>query len=96
MEQTEQQIIQLTNQIQLLSNQIEAVDLLLEKDFDDWSQLEKRKYGNEEVDARKLLRSEKEQLRRKEEQLRNEKEQLREQQTILMKKGAEGIVLKEC
>jgi hypothetical protein len=88
MEEIEQQIKLLTTQIKTVSSQIETVDLILEIDFDDWSQQQKRKYGNEEVEARKQLRSEKEQLRRKE-------EQLLEQKTILMKKDAEGMIMKE-
>ena len=88
MEEIEQQINLITTQIEAVSYQIETVDLILEIDFDDWSQQQKRKYGNEEVEARKQLRSEKEQLRRKE-------EQLLEQKTILMKKDAEGMIMKE-
>ncbi len=88
MEEIEQQIKLLTTQIKAVSSQIETVDLILEIDFDNWSQQEKRKYGNEEVEARKQLRSEKEQLR-------SEKEQLLEQKTILMKKEAEGMIMKE-
>jgi hypothetical protein len=88
MEQIEQQINLITSQIEAVSSQIETVDLLLEIDFDDWSQQQTRKYGNEEVEARKQLRSEKEQLR-------SEKEQLLKQKTIVMKKEAEGMIMKE-
>ena len=102
MEKIEQQINLLTTEIKAVSSYIKTVDLILEKDFDDWSQQEKRKYGNEEEEARKQLRSEKEQLRSEKEQLRSEKEQLRsekeqllEQKTILMKKEAEGMIMKE-
>jgi len=62
----------------------------LEKEFAAW--LKKRKYGNEEVEARKQLRSEKEQLRNEKEHLRRKEEQLLEQKTILMKRYA----MKEC
>jgi hypothetical protein len=95
MEEIEQQIKLLTTQIKTVSSQIETVDLILEIDFDDWSQQQKRKYGNEEVEARKQLRSEKEQLRSEKEQLRRKEEQLLEQKTILMKKEAEGMIMKE-
>ena len=116
MEKKEQQINLLSTQIEAVYCDIKTVESILEKDFKDWSQQEKRKYGNEEDEARKQLRrmeeqlrsekehlrSEKEQLRRKEEQLRSEKEQLRsekeqllEQKTILMKKEAEGMIMKE-
>ena len=95
MEKIEQQINLLSTQIEAVSSDIKTVESILEKDFKDWSQQEKRKYGNEEDEARKQLRSEKKQLRRKEEQLRSEKEQLLEQKTILMKKEAEGMIMKE-
>ena len=82
MEKIEQQIIQLANEIQEVSSQIKTVDYILEKDFNDWSQQEKRMYGMEEEEARKQLRRKEEQLRRKEEQLRElviEKERQRTQ-----------------
>jgi ElaB/YqjD/DUF883 family membrane-anchored ribosome-binding protein len=85
MEKIEQQINLISTQIEALSSDIKTVESILEKDFKDWSQQDKRKYGNEEDEARKQLRSEKEQLR-------SEKEQLLEQKTILMKKEAEGMI----
>ena len=90
MEKIEQEINLLTTQIEEVSVDIKTIKDVLKKDFGDWSQQEKRDYGNEEEEARKQLRSEKKQLRKKE-------EQLLEQKTILMKKKeAEGMVMKEC
>ena len=86
MEKIEQQINQLTTQISEVSSDITTIVHVLLKDFGDWSQQEKNKYGNEEAEARKQLRNEKEQLCRKEEQLCRKEEQLLEQKTILMKK----------
>ena len=102
MEQIEHQINLITTQLEAVSSDIKTVDLILEKDFKDWSQKEKRKYGNEEEEARKQLRSEKEQLRRKEEQLRSEKEQLRSEKEQLRelliekeRQRTQGIIMKE-
>ena len=88
MEKIEQQIIQLANEIQEVSSQIKTVDCILEKDFNDWSQQEKRMYGMEEEEARK-------QLRRKEEQLRSEKEQLRELVIEKERQRTQGMFMKE-
>ena len=90
MEKIEQEINQLTTQIEEVSVDVKTIKDVLKKDFEDWSQQEKRDYGNEEEEARKQLRSEKEQLRRKEEQLLDQK-------TILMKNNeAQGMVVKGC
>ena len=90
MEKIEQEINQLTTQIEEVSVDVKTIKDVLKKDFEDWSQQEKRDYGNEEEEARKQLRSEKEQLliekeqlRRKEERLRIEKEQLRRKEERL-------------
>ena len=100
MEKIEQEINQLTTQIEEVSVDVKTIKDVLKKDFEDWSQQEKRDYGNEEEEARKQLRRkeerlriEKEQLRIEKEQLRIEKEQLLEQKTILMKKEAGGMFI---
>ena len=93
MEKIEQEINQLTTQIEEVSVDVKTIKDVLKKDFEDWSQQEKRDYGNEEEEARKQLRIEKEQLRRKEEQLRRKEERLLEQKTILMKKEAGGMFI---
>jgi predicted nucleic acid-binding Zn-ribbon protein len=102
MEKIEQQINLLSTQIEAMSSDIKTVESILEKDFKDWSQQEKRKYGNEEDEARKQLRSEKEQLRRKEEQLRRKEEQLRRKEEQLRelliekeRQRTQGIIMKE-
>jgi hypothetical protein len=53
---------------------------LLEKDYSDWTNKEKNKYGDYEQ-----LRKKEEQLRKKEEQLRKKEEQLREKENLLLK-----------
>ena len=45
MEEIEQQINLLTNQIEDVCSDIETIECVLAKDFGDWSQQEKRKYG---------------------------------------------------
>jgi predicted nucleic acid-binding Zn-ribbon protein len=83
MEKIEQQINLLTTEIKAVSSQIETIEFYLKKASSSWTEEEKETYGTKEQ-----LRSEKEQLRRKE-------EQLLEQKTILMKKEAEGMIIKE-
>jgi len=51
-------------EIKSINLKINAIEQLLEKDYEDWNTKEKNKYGNHEQ-----LRKEKEQLRKKEEQL---------------------------
>jgi hypothetical protein len=60
-------------QIVALEQKVSFIETLLEKDYSDWTNKEKNKYGNHE------------QLRKEEEQLREEKIQLREKENLLLK-----------
>ena len=73
MEKIEEQIV-------ALEHKISFIETLSEKDYSDWTNKEKNKYGNYEQ-----LREEKKQLREKENQLRREKEQLREEKNLLLR-----------
>ena len=74
---------QLTAEINKVSTKIDAIEVLLEKDFEEWTLKEKQKFGNHE------------QLRKKEEQLRKKEQELLKQQTILLQREQnEGIALK--
>ena len=63
---------QITTEINKLSVKIDAIEQLLEKDYEEWPLKEKQKFGNHEQlrEERKQLREERKQLRKKEEQLR--------------------------
>jgi predicted ribosome quality control (RQC) complex YloA/Tae2 family protein len=87
MEKIEEQIV-------ALEHKISFIETLLEKDYSDWTNKEKNKYGNHEQLREKekqlrrekeQLREEKKQLREKENQLRREKEQLREEKNLLLR-----------
>ena len=95
MEEIEQQIYLITKQIEEVSSDIKTIECVLAKDFTSWSLHEKRMFGNEEEEARKQLRREKEKLRKKEEQLRREKEQLRELLIEKERQKTQGLVMKE-
>ena len=97
MEEIEQQITQLKTEIKTVQNQIENVEFYLKKPYNLWTEEEKETYGTKDQLRRKeeQLRNEKEQLRNEKEQLRRKEEQLLEQKTILMKKDAEGMIMKE-
>jgi hypothetical protein len=88
-------------EINKINLKIDEIELLLEKDYEEWTPKEIQKFGNHE------------QLRKKEEQLRDERKQLRDllilkekekqgagtklsEGSILMKKETEGMVMKEC
>ena len=64
---------QIATEINKLSLKIDAIEQLLETDYEKWTPNEKQKFGNH-----KQLRKKEEQLRKKEEQLRKKEEQLRE------------------
>ena len=66
-------LTEIESQIGALTSQLQRVEELLEKDFEEWTQSEKNQFGNHEQ-----LRKKEEQLRKKEEQLREKEEQLRE------------------
>ena len=72
---------EVTAEINKVSAKVDAIEVLLEKDYEEWNQKEKQKFGNHEQ-----LRKEKEQLRKREEQLREEKKQLREKEKQLRDK----------
>ncbi len=81
-------------EINKINLKIDEIELLLEKDYEEWTPKEIQKFGNHE------------QLRKKEEQLRDllilkEKEKQGagtklSEGSILMKKETEGMVMKEC
>ena len=87
MEEIQQQLHLVMTEIQEVSDQINTIENLLVKDFNDWSLQEKRLYGIDEEEARKRLRKKKVQLGEEEEHLREEElrllkkeEQLREEE----------------
>jgi hypothetical protein len=84
---------QIETEINNLNLKIDAIEQLLDKEYEEWTVKEKRKFGNHEQlrNEKEQLRNEKEQLRKKEEQLRNEKEQLRNEKEQLR----ELLILKE-
>jgi hypothetical protein len=63
---------QIATEIGKINTKIDAVEQLLDKDYEDWTLREKEKFGNHE------------QLRKKEEQLRKKEQELLKQQTILL------------
>jgi hypothetical protein len=81
-------------EINKINLKIDEIELLLEKNYEEWTPKEIQKFGNHE------------QLRKKEEQLRDllilkEKEKQGagtklSEGSILMKKETEGMVMKEC
>jgi len=78
MEKIEQEIAKVGSDIETVTAQIETIEFILEKEFEDWSRKEKNKYGNHEQ-----LRGEKNKLREKESKLRDEKNKLND---ILLEK----------
>ena len=70
---------QIANEINKLAAKLDAVEQLLDKDYEDWTQKEKQAYGNHE------------QLRKEKEQLRKKEEQLRELQILKQKQQLQGI-----
>ena len=75
MEKVEKEIAQITAKI-------DEVELLLEKDYKEWTQKEKLKFGNHEI-----LRKKEDRLRKKEELLMKKEEDLREERLLLLKQG---------
>jgi hypothetical protein len=71
---------QITDEIKQLSNQINAIEQLLEKDYGEWTTREKNKFGNHD-----LLREERKQLRDKEQEL------LKQQTILLQREQNQGI-----
>ena len=67
-------------EISNLALKIDAIEQLLEKDYEEWTPKEKQKFGNHEQ-----LREEKKELRGKEKQLREEKKQLGDKELALLK-----------
>jgi hypothetical protein len=63
---------QLTAEINKVSTKIDAVEVLLKKPFQNWTEEEREEFGN------------KKQLRKKEEQLREKEQELLKQQTIIL------------
>ncbi|KAI8899355.1 hypothetical protein BC833DRAFT_564206, partial [Globomyces pollinis-pini] len=91
MEQLTVEINNVNTEIEKVDNEIDAVEVLLKKPFQTWTEDEINQFGIEEQKAREQLRRKEEQLRRKEVQFRRDKEQLRgkklellKQQTILL------------
>jgi hypothetical protein len=84
----EKEIFLLQENLQKVSLQIDVVEACLSKPFEDWSDEEKRKYGDMQQlrDKEKQLRDKEKQLRDKEKQLRDEKKQLRDEKIQLVKK----------
>jgi predicted ATPase len=64
---------QTATEISKLNTRLDAIEKLLEKDYEEWTLKEKQKFGNH-----KQLRKKEEQLMKKEEQLMKKEEQLRE------------------
>jgi hypothetical protein len=84
---------EIISEIKKVSSKIDAVEQLLKKPFNTWSDEEKDEFGNH-----KYLRKEEELLRRKEEQLRKEKEQHRdililERNAIFQRNQNQGIAM---
>ena len=73
-------------EIDKLGTKIEAIEDLLDKDYEEWTLKEKQKFGNHEQ-----LRRKEEQLREERKQLRDKEQELLKQQTIILQK--QGIYL---
>ncbi|KAJ2988988.1 hypothetical protein HDV02_005225, partial [Globomyces sp. JEL0801] len=84
MEQLTVEINNVNTEIEKVDNEIDAVEVLLKKPFQTWTEDEINQFGIEEQKAREQLRRKEEQLRREEEQLRDKKLELLKQQTILL------------
>ena len=61
-------------EISKLNDKLDAIEQLLEKDYEEWTPKEKQKFGNHE------------QLRKKEEQLRKKEQELLKQKTIILQR----------
>ena len=68
-------------ELEKVQKEIEDINALQEKDFKDWTVVEKRKYGKNEDDAYDAY----EQLREEKKQLREEKKQLRKKELLLLR-----------
>ena len=79
----------LEKEIAQIIAKIDEVELLLEKDYKEWTQKEKLKFGNHEIlrKEKELLRKEKEQLRDKEKLLMKREERETEERLLLLKQG---------
>jgi exonuclease VII large subunit len=78
----------IATEISKLNTKLDAIEQLLEKDYEEWTPKEKQKFGNHEQ-----LRKKEEQLSKKEERLRKKEEQLREL-LILQLKGIKKLTEK--
>ena len=78
----------LTAEIDKVSAQINAIEQLLDKDYKQWTQKEKQKFGNHTQlrEERKQLRDKEKQLREERKQVREEKQELLKQQTLFIQK----------
>ena len=79
--------------IESIENKLKEIDELLLKEFQEWSDVEKRIYGDHQQ-----LRKEKGELRKEKGQLRKEKGQLLKKEELLLKKEEqlrEQKILKE-
>ena len=80
-----QELAEVEKEIRKQTSKIDDIEALLSKDFTEWARREKNLYGDEEQEARNLLRKKEGQLREKEGQLREEKKVLREKEQELLK-----------
>ena len=71
-------------EINKITLKIDEIEDLQEKDYEEWTSNEMKKFGNHDQ-----LREEKRQLRKKEEQLRKKEEQLRDEKKLLMEEKME-------
>jgi ATPase subunit of ABC transporter with duplicated ATPase domains len=74
-----------------VQKEIQDINELQEKDYNNWTEVEKRRYGREEIayenlrEKKQQLREKKQQLMKKETQLMKKEEQLREKELILLR-----------
>ena len=75
-------------EISKLNTKLDAIEQLLEKDYEEWTLKEKQKFGNHEQLRKKeeQLREERKQLREERKQLRDKEQELLKQQTILLQR----------
>ena len=76
------------NEISKLNSKLDAIEQLLEKDYEEWTLKEKQKFGNHEQlrEERKQLREERKQLREERKQLRDKEQELLKQKTIMLQR----------
>ena len=87
MEKIEQQIAKVNSDIDTVTKQIDSIEALLRKRFEDWNE-EINVFGDNEVEARKAAREKEKQLREKKKQLNDillEKEKQRTQGMVTFK-----------